>query len=111
MNSNRIGIIGGNNMKYGTIGTSPITNEFIESAKLVDGMELTAVYSRNIEKGISFAGKHGVKSVFIDLEQMASSELIDAVYIASPNSLHYEQSKLFLEKGKHVLCEKPIAIT
>lgn len=98
-------------MKYGTIGTSFITNEFIESAKLVEGMEFTAVYSRNLEKGLAFSGKYGVEKVFTDLEEMALSDLIDAVYIASPNSLHYEQSKLFLKHGKHVICEKPITVT
>ena len=41
---------------------------------------------------------------------MAADEEIDAVYIASPNRLHYEQSKLFLQHGKHVICEKPITV-
>jgi predicted dehydrogenase len=95
-------------MNYGTVGTSPITNNFIESAKLVDGLTLAAVYSRSLEKGRAFSEKYGVKTVFTDLTQMAESELIDAVYVASPNSLHYEQCKVFLEHGKHVLCEKPI---
>ncbi len=98
-------------MKYGTIGTSLITDSFIQGAKLIDGLELTAVYSRNLEKGLAFSEKHGVQTVFTDLEQMASSDMIDAVYIASPNVLHYEQSKMFLEHGKHVLCEKPITVT
>ncbi len=44
------------------------------------------------------------------MEQMAQDDTIDAVYIASPNSLHYEQSKLFLQNGKHVICEKPITV-
>ena len=39
---------------------------------------------------------------------MASSDALDAVYIATPNALHYEQSKLFLQHGKHVICEKPL---
>jgi predicted dehydrogenase len=98
-------------MTYGTIGTSLITDEFIQGAKLIDGLELTAVYSRNLEKGLVFSQKYGVQTVFTNLEQMASSDMIDAVYIASPNALHYEQSKLFLEHGKNVLCEKPITVT
>lgn len=98
-------------MKYGTIGTSMITDNFIRSSRLVDGLDLTAVYSRRLEKGLEFSQKYGVKTVFTDMEQMASSDAIDAVYVASPNSLHYEQCKLFLQHGKHVLCEKPIAVT
>lgn len=97
-------------MKYGTVGTSIITDNFIQSAKLVEGLELAAVYSRNLGKGREFSGKYGIDTVFTDLEQMASSNAIDAVYVASPNSLHYEQCKLFLEHGKHVLCEKPITV-
>lgn len=99
------------NIKCGTVGTSRITEDFIASAKLAGGIELTAVYSRSLDKGIEFSMKYGINTVFTDLEQMAASEQIDAVYIASPNSLHYSQSKLFLEHGKHVLCEKPITVT
>lgn len=99
------------NIRCGTVGTSKITEDFIVSAKLAGGIELTAVYSRSLDKGIDFSMKYGINTVFTDLEQMASSEKIDAVYIASPNSLHYLQSKLFLEHGKHVLCEKPITVT
>ena len=97
-------------MRYGTIGTGWITDSFIQGANMVDGMELTAVYSRNKEKGQAFAEKYGKKKIFTDLEEMASSNDIDAVYIASPNMMHYPQSKLFLEHGKHVICEKPVTV-
>lgn len=98
-------------MRYGVIGTNWITQSFIQGAGLFDGMKLAAVYSRSSEKGKAFADKYGAKAVFTDLNEMASSDSIEAVYIASPNSIHYEQSKLFLEHGKHVLCEKPITVT
>lgn len=98
-------------MRYATVGTSWITETFIEAAALTGGMELAAVYSRDIPKGEAFAKKHGGAAVFCDLEKMADSSAIDAVYIASPNVLHYEQSKLFLSHGKHVICEKPICVT
>lgn len=103
-------------IRYGIIGTSWITETFIGGAMGVAGMELAGVYSRSAEKGRSFADKftaaaHGKTApVWTGLTTMAASDAIDAVYIASPNKLHYEQSKLFLEHGKHVICEKPIAI-
>lgn len=100
-----------NIIRCGTIGTSKITDEFIASTKLVDGMEVISVYSRSMEKGKEFASKYSINTVFTNLEDMAASDQIDAVYIASPNSLHYKQSKLFLEHGKHVLCEKPITVS
>lgn len=96
-------------LKLATIGTSPICDSFLGGARLSGKFEHTAVYSRNYETGKAFAQKHGCKNVFTSLEQMASWDGIDCVYIASPNVFHAQQSKLFLENGKHVLCEKPIA--
>lgn len=96
-------------INVGVIGTSWITDEFIRCASLIDDFKLNAVYSRSEEKAKVFAQKYGVKNVFTDLEQMAKSNNIDAVYIASPNSLHSQQSILFLNNKKHVLCEKAIA--
>lgn len=97
-------------IRYGVIGTNWITERFIAAAMETDHLVLTAVYSRTEEKAKEFAGKynHDVE-IFTDLKAMAQSDLLDAVYIASPNSLHAEQSILCLEHGKHVLCEKPIA--
>ena len=98
-------------MKYGSIGTSWICQAFLSAAAKQKGLEYTAAYSRSKETGTAFAMKNGAKTVFTDLNEMAKSDLIDAVYIASPNRFHYEQSKLFLLNGKHVLCEKPMTTT
>lgn len=95
-------------LRFGTIGSGWIVDEYIHGAKDSGLWELTAVYSRTEERAKAYAEKHGAKHVFTDLKEMAASEEIDAVYIASPNALHYEQSKLFLEQGKHVICEKPL---
>ena len=98
-------------MKFGSIGTSWICASFLSAAAKQSGLEYTAAYSRTRETGEAFASQNGAASVFTDLEEMAASDLIDAVYIASPNKFHYAQSKLFLEHGKHVLCEKPLTTT
>lgn len=74
------------------------------------GICYTACYSRDQQRGEAFAEEWGAQKVYTDLAQMAADEEIDAVYIASPNRLHYEQSKLFLQHGKHVICEKPITV-
>ena len=68
-----------------------------------------AVYSRTEERANEFADKYQIPYRFSDLESMAKSDQIDAVYIASPNSFHAEQAILCMENGKHVLCEKPMA--
>ncbi len=96
-------------LHFGTIGTSWITEEYIHGATEGGLWKLTSVYSRTRERGEEFAKKHGASHVFTDLEEMASSPEIDAVYVASPNAFHYEYSKLFLEHGKHVICEKPVS--
>lgn len=95
-------------IRLGTVGTSAICDGFIAGAKLTGKIELAAVYSRSIVSAKAFAEKHGCKKWFCDLLQMAQSGLIEAVYIASPNSCHAEQCCTFLENGIHVICEKPI---
>lgn len=95
-------------LRFATIGTGWITDEYIHGAKDSGLWELAAVYSRNEERGREYAAQHGAKLVFTDLESLASCPEFDAVYVASPNAFHYEHSKLLLEHGKHVICEKPL---
>ncbi|MFJ7745805.1 Gfo/Idh/MocA family protein [Peribacillus sp. NPDC097295] len=96
-------------IRFGIIGTNWITERFLNAARHVEDFSLVAVYSRTEEKAKEFAEKYGVQYTFTDLEQMASSPEIDAVYIASPNSHHSKQAVLLLQNKKHVLCEKPLA--
>ena len=97
-------------MKYAIIGTGWIAKAFADGVKFAEGIEPYAIYSRTREKGEDFARQTGARKVFTSLEEMALCEELDAVYIASPNAFHYSQSKLFLEHGKHVICEKPITV-
>lgn len=92
-----------------TIGTSCITEQFISVIKSLNQFSLAAVFSRDMEKAKTFAQKHHAEKFYDQLEDMASDSAIDAVYIASPNFLHYAQVMMFLKAGKHVLCEKPMA--
>lgn len=96
-------------MKFGTIGTSWITASFVDAALTVSRIEYCGAYSRTLGKAEEFASKFGCACFYDDLGEMLRSE-IDAVYIASPNSFHYEQSKKCLEAGKHVICEKPLCV-
>ncbi|GGB62004.1 putative oxidoreductase YulF [Fictibacillus barbaricus] len=96
-------------MKFGVIGTNWITESFIAAAREVESFILSAVYSRTEEKAKEFAEKNGAEYIFTDLEEMAASTVIDAVYIASPNSFHAEHAITLMKHGKHVICEKPIA--
>ncbi|MEE1330473.1 MAG: Gfo/Idh/MocA family oxidoreductase [Acutalibacteraceae bacterium] len=98
-------------IRLATVGTSDITEKFISAVKLTNRFHLKTAYSRSEEKGKMFCEKHGFDDFCTDINELAKSPDIDAVYIASPNSLHYSQSKLFLENGKHVFCEKPVTMT
>lgn len=97
-------------IKYSVIGTSWITNSFIEGAKQIEGLVLDGVYSRSHEKGEAFKQAVGAKRVFGSIEEVADSDT-DFVYVASPNSCHFEQCKFLIENKKHVICEKPITVT
>lgn len=96
-------------IRFGIIGTSTITEQFIKGASLCPNFQLTAVYSRTEEQGRAFAKKFGVDAVFTDLDQLLQSGLVDAMYIASPNAFHAAHSIQCLKHQKHVLCEKPLA--
>jgi predicted dehydrogenase len=96
-------------LRFGLIGTNFITDWVIAGARQDKRFRAEAVCSRTPQTAAAFAAKHGIPHTFTSPEEMAQSPLIDAVYIASPNSLHASQSILFMRNGKHVLCEKPFA--
>ncbi len=98
-------------MKYATIGTSWITQSYIKAANYTGLWELDAVFSRQETSAKEFAAKFGVEKYYTDLTALAADKDVVAVYIASPNALHYEQSKQMLLAGKHVICEKPATVT
>ena len=96
-------------VRFGIVGTNFISDWILEAGREEPRFQASAVYSRKQETADTFARKHNIPNTFTDLKKMAESELIDAVYIASPNFLHADQTILFLSSGKHVLCEKPFA--
>ena len=97
-------------MRIGTIGTGFITSWFL-SCWLEEQNECEAVYSRNYNNGKQLADKFNVEKIYTDLACFFSDDLIDIVYIASPNSLHYEHAKQALLANKHVIVEKPFTST
>lgn len=98
-------------MKLGIMGTNWITDSFIEGAINSGEWNLTAVYSRTEEKARAFGEKYGDLTYFTDIEEMGKSDALDAVYIASPNALHYQHAVSLLKNKKHVIVEKPIFST
>lgn len=98
-------------MKIATIGTGMIVNRFLEAVSKVDGIECIAVYSRSQSKAEELANKFAAKNTYTDLAKMLQDAEIDVVYVASPNSLHFEQSKQVILANKNVICEKPLTST
>lgn len=96
-------------VRFCSIGTSFITDWLMRAAPMTPDFALKGVYSRTMEKARAFGEKYGATLFFDDLDQLGESKEIDAVYIASPNALHYEQAMKMIGYGKHVFIEKPIA--
>lgn len=96
-------------IRFGIVGTGKIVEWMLAGARRDARFEATAICSRTEERAHSFASTRGIRHCFTTIEQMADSGLIDAVYVASPNCCHAEQSIVCMEHGLHVLCEKPLA--
>ena len=94
-------------LRIGIVGTSMIAHRFADAARKSGLCTPIAVYSRAEETGRGFADEEGGLSVKTDLKELLSLPELDAVYIASPNALHYAQAMEALSHGKHVLLEKP----
>ena len=89
------------------IGTGRIADRFVPEARLVSGVSTQGAYNPNTESAVRFAAKWEIEA-YKGLEDFFSA--IDVVYIASPHETHYEYIKASLAHGKHVLCEKPMAL-
>lgn len=97
-------------IKLGTIGSGDIVHSILDAVRQTEGIECAAIYSRSLEKGNALAEKYQVKSIYTDMQAFLADKEMNFVYIASPNSLHYEQTKMALLAGKNVICEKPFCV-
>lgn len=96
-------------VRIATIGTSMITGMFLDALEACEGATFVGAYSRSAEKAEEFTRAHGGTTHWDDLDALAASSEVDAVYIASPNLLHKPQALQMIAGGKHVLVEKPLA--
>ena len=78
---------------------------------LADDTELIATYSRDLGRAEAFASKHGFQAAYHSVEELLADSRVDAVFIATPNHLHATHTRMAAEAGKHVLTEKPMALT
>ncbi len=99
-------------MNWGIIATGNIAGKFAKTinAMNAEGQSLIAVGSRDISRAKEFAESYGISRAYGSYEELCSDKDIEAIYIATPNNLHYENALMCLEHGKHVLCEKPFTL-
>lgn len=96
------------NIRWAIVGTGFIANRFAQGMMEVPDATLSAVVSRDAERGRAFAGRYGGQAVHTDLEKMLDEVKPDALYVGIPNDCHYAAIVAALERGVNVLSEKPI---
>ncbi len=97
-------------MKFAVVGTNTISDSFASAVNLTKS-EIVAVYSRTKEAGGKYQNKWGIKTLHTDFDEMLANPEVEGVYVATPNSLHFQQGKRVLSAGKHLLLEKPATLT
>ena len=95
-------------VRFGVIGSGRIARKFASEATTVDGAVVETVYNPRREGALRFQKEFGLPAATDDLDELL--EAVDAVYIASPHGFHPGQTRAALLAGKHVLCEKPLAL-
>ena len=95
-------------LRLGIIGTNWITNQFVDAAIKTELYQMTGVYSRTLEKAKAFGEPYGATVFQTDMDAYVNHPELDVIYLASPNSLHFEQAIALMKAGKHVIVEKPM---
>jgi 1,5-anhydro-D-fructose reductase (1,5-anhydro-D-mannitol-forming) len=97
---------------WGLIGTSTIAREWmIDAIRAQPGHEIAAVMSTDAKRGAAYAVAHGIPASTTSIGELLANPAVDAVYISTINELHAPQAIAAARAGKHVLCEKPLAMT
>ena len=97
--------------RWGLIGASTIAREWVIGAIRATGGEVVAVMSSDAGRGANYAAENGIARSVTSLAELVEDPKIDAVYISTTNELHRDQAIAAARAGKHVLCEKPLAMS
>jgi xylose dehydrogenase (NAD/NADP) len=100
-----------NTIRWGLLSTARINDALIGPIQASARSELYAVASRDQAKAEAYAKEKGITRAYGSYEEMLADPEVDAVYISLPNSLHCEWTVKAAEAGKHILCEKPMAVS
>ncbi|SFU39558.1 Predicted dehydrogenase [Pustulibacterium marinum] len=97
-------------VNWAILGAGKIAKKFATDLTVVTNAQKYAVASRSFDKATSFSKEFGFEKSYGSYEEMVKDPHVDAVYIAVPHTHHATATKLCLEHGKAVLCEKPFAM-
>lgn len=98
-------------LKIGIIGTANIAHSFTDAVQQSPNIKITAIASRNAESALAFKQKYNLEKSYASYQELLDDDDIDAVYIPLPNTLHAEWVIKAANAKKHILCEKPIAVS
>ena len=98
-------------IRLGIVGTSSISERLADAVRAVDGVEVTRVASRDDARARAFADRIGAPGAAVGLDALLTAADVDAVYLASPNSVHADQVRDALDAGIPTLVEKPATLT
>jgi predicted dehydrogenase len=99
-------------IRWGVLGVAKIaTEKVIPAMQLGQWSEVTAIASRDLEKARAAAARLGISKPYGTYEELLADKDVDAIYNPLPNHLHVPWTITAAERGKHVLCEKPIALS
>lgn len=96
-------------VRWGILGTARIATKVGAAIRQAEAAELTCIASRSAERAAAWADEHGARRSIGNYEAVLDDPEIDAIYIPLPPSMHREWTLAAAQKGKHVLCEKPLA--
>lgn len=96
-------------LRWGLIGATTIAREWVIDAIRAEGGDIVSVMSTDAERGRAYAAEHGIPHSTTSLDDLLGR--VDAVYVATTNDLHRDQVAAAAKAKRHVLCEKPLALT
>src|SRR5262249_28233785 len=98
-------------LRWGILGVAKINDRLLPAFSRATGARLTAIASRSLERAQAAAQAAGIPRALGSYEALLDDPEIDAVYNPLPNTLHAEWTRRAADRGKHVLCEKPLCPT
>lgn len=98
-------------LRWGILSTARINRRIIPPIQEAGRSEVVAVASRSLDKAQAFAAQWAIPKAFGSYEALLASPDVDAIYISLPNNMHHEWTVKAANAGKHVLCEKPLALS